>query len=173
PFGKCGQMQGKVREQAGVEMAEPARGKAGATRTLARFDAFRLARERDSLAGSIDAATLSRLSDRVGDAHARIEWRIEGTVDAVGRPALNVVLDGAVTLECQRCLGPLEWPIAQRTEILLAHDEAEAARVDADSDSEVLVAAAPLDTQTLIEDELVLALPYVARHPEGSCAPPA
>jgi uncharacterized protein len=91
----------------------------------------------------------------------------------MGRPALAVVLDGAVTLECQRCLGPLEWPIVQRTEILLAHDEAEAARLDADSDSEVLVAAAPLDTQTLIEDELVLALPYVARHPEGSCAPPA
>ena len=155
-------------------MAEPARGsKAGAARALLRFDAFRLARERESLSGSVDAVTLSRLADRVGDAHAPIEWRIEGTVDALGRPALAVLLDGALTLECQRCLGPLEWPIALRTELLLARDEAEAARLDADSESEVLVAATPVDTQTLIEDELVLALPYVARHPEGSCAPPA
>jgi uncharacterized protein len=155
-------------------MAEPARGsKAGAARALFRLDAFRLARERESLSGSVDVATLSRLADRVGDAHAPIEWRIEGTVDALGRPALAVLLDGALTLECQRCLGPLEWPIALRTELLLARDEAEAARLDAGSESEVLVAATPLDTQTLIEDELVLALPYVARHPEGSCAPPA
>lgn len=155
-------------------MAQPARGsKAGAARSLPRFDAFRLARDRESLAGSVDAATLSRLADRVGDAQAPIEWRIEGTVDAMGRPALAVLLDGAVTLECQRCLAPLEWPIALRTELLLARDEAEAARLDTESESEVLVAATPLDTQTLIEDELVLALPYVARHPEGTCAPPA
>lgn len=147
--------------------------KAGAARTLSRFDAFRLSRERESLSGRVDAATLSRLSDRLGDAHAPIEWRIEGTADAIGRPALAVELEGAVTLECQRCLGPLEWPIAQRTELLLARDDDEAARLDADSDSEVLIAATPLDTQTLIEDELVLALPFVARHPDGSCAPPA
>jgi DUF177 domain-containing protein len=154
-------------------MAAPARrSKAGATGTLPRFDAWRVARERESLAGSIDAATLTRLSDRVGGAHAPIAWRIEGTVDVAGRPALNVMLDGTVTLECQRCLGALAWPIVQRTELLLAHDDAEAASLDADSESEVLVAAGPIDTGTLIEDELVLALPYIARHPEGSCAPP-
>ena len=147
--------------------------KAGAARAFPRFDAFRLARERDSLSGSVDAATLARLADRVGDAHAPVAWRIEGTHDALGRPALNVVLDGAVTLECQRCLGALQWPIVQQTMLLLAHDDAEAARLDDESESEVVVASAPLDTATLIEDELVLALPYIARHPEGSCAPPA
>jgi len=91
----------------------------------------------------------------------------------MGRPALAVELDGTVTLECQRCLGPVEWPIVQRTELLLARDEAEAARLDSQSESEVLIAAASLDTRTLVEDELVLVLPFVARHPEGSCAPPA
>jgi uncharacterized protein len=142
-------------------------------KTLPRFDAYRLAREREALGGTVDAATLPRLSDRVGDAHALIEWRIEGIADAMGRPALAVELDGTVTLECQRCLGPVEWPIVQRTELLLARDEAEAARLDSQSESEVLIAAASLDTRTLVEDELVLALPFVARHPEGSCAPPA
>ena len=142
------------------------------TRASGRFDAFRLARERGSLAGSVDATTLPRLTDRVIDARAPIEWRIEGTVDAMGRPALAVLLEGTVTLECQRCLGPLELAIAQRTELLLAHDEAETARLDEESDAEVLLAAPAIDPQTLIEDELVLALPYVARHPEGNCKPP-
>jgi len=155
-------------------MVGQARGsKAGAARTVSRFDAFRLSRERESLSGTVDAAMLSRLSDRIGDAHVPVEWRIEGTVDAMGRPALVVELAGAVTLECQRCLGALEWSIDTRTELLLARDDAEAARLDAESEAEVLVAATPLETQTLIEDELVLALPFVARHPDGSCAPPA
>ncbi|HEY4139008.1 MAG TPA: YceD family protein [Casimicrobiaceae bacterium] len=132
-----------------------------------------MSRERESLSGTVDAAALFRLSDRLTDAHAPIEWRIEGTADAIGRPALAVELEGAVMLECQRCLGPLEWPVEQRTELLLARDDDEAARLDANSASEVLIAATPLDTQTLIEDELVLALPFVARHPDGSCVPPA
>ena len=142
------------------------------TRAPGRFDAFRLARERGSLAGSLDATTLPRLADRVVGAQAPIDWRIEGTADAMGRLALAVLLEGTVTLECQRCLGPLEFAISQQTQLLLAHDETETARLDVESDAEVLLAETAIDPQTLIEDELVLALPYVARHPEESCSPP-
>jgi uncharacterized protein len=142
-------------------------------RAPGRFDAFRLARERGSLAGSVDATTLPRLADRVIGAQAPVDWRIDGTVDAMGRPALTVQLEGSVTLECQRCLEALEWAISQRTLLLLAHDEAETARLDAESEAEVLLAATALDPETLVEDELVLALPYVARHPDGCCKPPA
>jgi len=101
-----------------------------------------------------------------------MDWRIEGTVDAMGRLALAVALDGVVTLECQRCLEAFDMAISQRTQLLLAHDEAETARLDAESDDEVLLAATALDPQTLIEDELVLALPYIARHPDDSCELP-
>ena len=59
------------------------------TRAPGRFDAFRLARERGSLAGSVDATTLPRLADRVVGAGAPIEWRIEGTADAMGRLAVG------------------------------------------------------------------------------------
>ena len=143
------------------------------TRAPGRFDAFRLAREHGSLAGSVDATALPRLADRIVGEQAPIDWRIEGTADPMGRLALDVLLEGTVTLECQRCLGPLELTISQRTQLLLAHDDAEAVRLDAESDAEVLLAATAVDPQTLIEDELVLALPYIARHPEGSCKPPA
>ena len=154
-------------------MAGQARGsKAGGVQAVSRFDAFRLARVRESLSGTVDASTLPRLADRLSDEPAPIVWRIEGTADAMGRPALTVELAGSVTLECQRCLGPVAWSIDQRTELLLARDDGEAARLDEDSESEVLIATMPVDTETLIEDELVLALPFVARHPDGTCAPP-
>jgi uncharacterized protein len=137
-----------------------------------RFDAFALARERGVLEGSVDAATLSRVADSVRNEAAPIAWRIEGTQDALGRPALTVALDGDVELECQRCLGPQAWPVHTRTLLVLARDDADLARLDADSDDEVVVAAAPLDPKQLIEDELVLALPYAPRHTEGECTPP-
>ena len=59
-----------------------------------------------------------------------------------------------------------------RAEVLLARDDAEAARLDADSESEVIVAAAPLDPLMLVEDELLLALPFAPRHADGDCVPP-
>ena len=137
-----------------------------------RFDAFRLARERGQLQGTLDAASLPRVSDTVKDGPAPIAWRIEGTQDALGRPALAVLLDGEVALECQRCLQAQAWPVHTRTVLALARDDADLARLDADSDDEVVLAAAPLDPAQLVEDELVLALPYAPRHADGECEPP-
>ena len=140
----------------------------------ARFDAFRLARERGSRTGSVDAASLPRLADRLVEAGtpSPVKWSVAGTVDAMGRPALSLRLSGVVTLECQRCLGALHWPIAHETELVLARDDAEAARLDEDAEAEVLLATAPLDPITLVEDELVLTLPFSARHPDGECTAP-
>jgi uncharacterized protein len=43
-------------------------------------------------------------------------------------------------------------------------DEAEAERLDADSEDDVLAIEPALDLQALVEDELILALPLVPRH---------
>jgi uncharacterized protein len=143
-----------------------------ARRIPGRFDALRMARERGSLEGTVDVAGLARVSDRLAARPAPIAWRIGGTADASGRPALTVDLDGAVSLECQRCLAPLAWPVLQQTELLLARDAAELARLDASCEAEVVLADAPLDPLTLVEDELVLALPFAPRHPDGECTAP-
>ena len=143
-----------------------------ADRAAGRFDAFRFAHDRDSLGGTVDVAALPRLGDLWIEGPAPVAWRIVGTTDAMGRPALAIELDGEVPLECQRCLNPVAWPVHHRAELVLARDEAELARLDADSDSEVLLAATPLDPATLVEDELVLALPYAPRHADGKCVAP-
>jgi len=134
-----------------------------------RFDASRLGRERAVIEGSVDAHELPRVGDLLSEGPATIAWRIEGTVDPSGRPALRIGLQGAVTLVCQRCLADFEWPIDQATEVLLARDEAELAALDADSSLEVVLAQGPTDPLTLVEDELVLALPFAPRHPDGEC----
>ena len=136
------------------------------------FDAYRLAREHESLHGTFDAAASERLYDWLAPGDAPIEWHIAGTTDALGRPAIAIELDGSVPLECQRCLATMRWPVQQRTVALLAKSEAEGDALDAGSDEEVLVAAEPLDALMLVEDELLLSLPYAPTHADGECAAP-
>jgi DUF177 domain-containing protein len=136
-----------------------------------KFDAARLIRDHGTLEGRLDAVALPRVADLLMEGDAPVSWRITGTSDAVGRPALAIELDGELPLECQRCLGVYPWTIRQRTEILVAHDDAEMAQLDNDSELEVVLATGPLDPAELVEDELVLAIPFAPRHPQ--CPTPA
>jgi uncharacterized protein len=137
-----------------------------------KFDAFRLARDRAQLEGDVDAVTLPRIADRLVEDRAPLHWRIRGTRDALGRPALALDVEGALPLECQRCLGVYHWPVDQHSEVLIARDAAEVARLDNDSDLEVVLASAPLDPLELVEDELVLSTPFAPRHPDAECTAP-
>jgi uncharacterized protein len=72
-------------------------------------------------------------------------------------------------LQCQRCLRLFWWPVHQRTAVLLAHDERELAYLDDNDEREVVLAAGPLATLAIVEDELVLSLPYVPRCDRPDC----
>ena len=133
------------------------------------FDAYRLARERGVLEGTLDVAASERLADRVAPGAATLDWRIEGSTDTAGRPALAISISGSVPLKCQRCLAPFAWPVAQRTVTVLAQSEADADALDAELGDEVLVADHPLEPAALVEDELLLTLPYAPMHAEGRC----
>ena len=135
-----------------------------------RFDALDLATRGEALAGEVDLSRRPRVSDRLAPKtiSAPIAWQIAGARDALGRPMLSVIIEGILPLVCQRCLQPFDAPVAQRSELLLARNDAELERLDAE-EAEVLLAATPLDAVTLVEDEVLLWLPFAPRHPEGQC----
>ncbi len=137
-----------------------------------RFDGYGVAARQAVIAGRVDAAALPRVSDLLAEegGTAQVDYRITGSADAGGRPALEVALSGVVPLTCQRCLQPFAWPVEQSTLLLLARDEGELARLDEeDHEHEVLLADAPLDALALVEDELLLTLPFAPRCPEAQC----
>jgi len=129
-----------------------------------RFDAFKVAARGGELSGAIDPFRLRRLGDRVAEEGGSIVWRIRGGGDRQGRPALTVEVEGEIPVTCQRCLGTMRQPVAQETVLLLARSEAEMVRLDEASDCEVVLASAPLQALELVEDELLLALPFAPRH---------
>lgn len=154
----------------GVSRRPGRRGKMTGSGSASRFDAFRLSAREERIAGSLDARDFDNVADGLvpGDDPVPIAWSIEGRRNAEGRPSLAIDLAGSVPLVCQRCLGRLDWPVRQATELLLAGNEREFATLDADSEAEVILADGPLDPAVLVEDELVLTLPFAPRH-EGAC----
>ena len=137
-----------------------------------RFDGYGVAARQAVIAGRVDAAALPRVADLLAEegGSANVDYRISGSADEGGRPALEVSLSGAVSLTCQRCLRPFAWPVEQSTLLLLARDDGELARLDEeDHEHEVLLADAPLDALALVEDELLLTLPFAPRCPEAEC----
>ena len=146
-----------------------------AVRPRGTFDAFDLVRRQAALAGTADVASMPRAADRLAEGTGRastvVSWRITGTVETLGRPALEMRLDGSVPLECQRCLQAFAWPVAQVTTLLLARDERELALLDeGDDEHEVILASEPQNALTLIEDEVLLALPFAPRCERPECA---
>lgn len=138
--------------------------------SASRFDAFRLSAREGRIAGSLDARDLDNVADSLapGDDPVPIAWSIEGRRNAEGRPSLALDVAGSVPLVCQRCLGRLDWPVEQATEVLLAADERELVALDAECEVEVILVDGPLDPSVLVEDELVLTLPFAPMH-EGPC----
>lgn len=144
----------------------------GETGRARRFDAFRLAAGSGELRGSVVPASLPRLAERVTEGPGRVDWAIRGGADPQGRPAIVVSVKGAVPLECQRCLSLLEQSVEQSTMLLLARSEDDLVQLDGISENEVVLADAPLDPVALVEDELLLSLPFAPRH-DADCAPGA
>lgn len=135
-----------------------------------KLDVQGLARAGETVVGVVRLADFERAADQLATDEGSLAFSVRGAVDDRGRPVLGVHLEGTVTLVCQRCLLPFLHEIDSETEIQLAATEQELEAWDED-EAETVLAAAPLGLHGLLEDELLLALPYAPRHPEGVCAP--
>jgi uncharacterized protein len=125
------------------------------------IDGLQFAHEAGTLEGVLGLAHLSRLAEMRCRTDG-LSYKLSGRTDAEGRCWLEVAAKGTLTLECQRCLGPLEFPLALRSEVLLAMGEREIATADDDIDR--VLAGREMDVGKLVEDEVLLALPMAPRH---------
>ncbi|NYT23074.1 DUF177 domain-containing protein [Alcaligenaceae bacterium] len=132
-------------------------------------DVWDLARLRRTLRGKVALRGLSRLLDGLpAQPDREVDWQLAGETDSLGRRHLTLRAHAVVTLECQRCLGPLDLPLDVENRLQLVETEAELEteeQVDDDPDAPDCVAgSAHFDALSLVEDELILALPYVPKH---------
>lgn len=134
------------------------------------IDSLEFARTEQTLRGEVPVTSLGRLQDCLHDGLGHVEVVVRGGKDAQRRPILSLDITGTLNLRCQRCLGPFEYPLQlSNTLLLVSQAEAQSGELD-DMDADWIVASPALNVAALIEDELILDLPFAPRHAEGRCS---
>ncbi|HSD60950.1 MAG TPA: YceD family protein [Burkholderiales bacterium] len=137
------------------------------------IDGLEFARAGKSLSGNLKAGDLERLQDSLASSEGELEFTLRGQQNPNGRPMLHLAVRGTLQLRCQRCLGVLAHSVDIASDLLLLRDESEFAELMDDEDDSVdgILAAPKMDVAAIVEDEIVLSLPYAPRHPVGGCGP--
>ncbi len=135
------------------------------------IDSLEFARTGQSLKGSLPVSALTRLHDSLVDELGEVRFEVRGGHDARRRPVLMLEISGVLHLRCQRCLGALDYALRRSGTLRLASGgEADSSELG-DVEVEWIEASAELDVAGLVEDEILLSLPYAPRHGEGQCPP--
>lgn len=135
------------------------------------IDSLAFAREKGSLQGELQVASLGRVLDALADSAGSLAYRVEGRKGARDRAQLLLQVSGVLLLQCQRCLDGIEFKVEINSLLELVEDESDLTQEELEDDSrDFLPAQKEFDVVALIEDEVILALPSAPRH--ESCATP-
>jgi uncharacterized protein len=139
------------------------------------IDGFEFATAGATQEGKLPLSSFPRLQDLLVSDAGDVTYALRGVRDERGRPSLQLSVQATLQLRCQRCLGPLTHEVHAAQLLVLAASQAE---IDADPASvdapDRVLAGKEMAVRDLVEDELILALPYAPRHescearPEGT-----
>ncbi|MDO4696676.1 MAG: YceD family protein [Neisseria sp.] len=105
---------------------------------------------------------------------AEISIRLKGGTDSLQRPFLDLEVKAGLSLQCQRCMKPVEADLDETARIVLFFDEG---RLDeamlSDEELEGMLCPKELDVRELAEDQILMAMPYAPRHEECGNEMPA
>jgi uncharacterized protein len=106
--------------------------------------------------------------------HWDLETHFEDSPGTEPRQILDLGLKGRLHLVCQRCLQDCAIDLDENRRFLLVatEDEADAHPLE-DDEQEPLVVSQHFNLLETIEDEILLSLPLIPKHPEGFCEPHA
>jgi len=106
------------------------------------------------------------------------EWTVQSHFeDSPGSEPLQTLdlgLKGRIHLICQRCMQDCAVDLAEKRRfVLLATEDLADDYPIEDEEREALVASQHFNLLETIEDEILLSLPLIPKHPEGFCEPHA
>jgi uncharacterized protein len=104
----------------------------------------------------------------------QMQTHFEDSPGSEPRQILELGLKGRLHLVCQRCLQDCTVDLDENRRFVLLATEAEADDFPMeDEEQEPLVASQHFNLLETIEDEVLLSLPLIPKHPEGFCEPHA
>ncbi len=133
------------------------------------IDSLEFAKQSLEIHDKIRASNLPGLKDVLSSGDGELEYRIVGGRLGRDKLTLRIEVQGVLDVVCQRCLGDMKYEVAvARTFMLVADESALPDEEFEDDEVDYLVADAKLCVESLVEEEILLSLPYSLRH-EGGC----
>lgn len=138
-----------------------------------RLDVRAFAQEAAQMQGDLSLSKCERLAQDLYGAEADsalkiLHWQARGesvpVAGGIAQSWLHLDLQASVPMQCQRCLQPMEAQLNVQRSFRFVRDEAEANAQDDDAEEDLLVAAKQFDLLDLMEDELIMALPFAPAH---------
>lgn len=128
-----------------------------------------LADEGAEVSVEVPVARLARLAAELAAPSGLARGSVRFSRDR-GFPVADVQVDADVTVICQRCLQPMQTHLDTGSRVFLPHSEAAAAKVPEEAEL-MLAPEGRLRLGELLEEDLLLALPFAPLHDEESrCA---
>ncbi|MFA5704236.1 MAG: YceD family protein [Advenella sp.] len=110
------------------------------------------------------------LPEQLTDESGMVVWSLKGEKDARGKRLLRLHVQASPQLVCQRCLGLFRFDVNNESVLELVTSEAdlhsdltESGEIEESLDEKIL-SSRHMSVLDLVEDDLILSLPYVPRH---------
>ncbi len=124
---------------------------------------------REQIQGRLKLTAFRRLPETVLNRQAELGYRLSFYVDEAGARVVDAEIEAGLIMDCQRCLKPVAVPVHNRTLLAVTASDEKIQSLDekyeplpSDSDELSLI--------QLLEDELLLAMPFSPLHPKAECA---
>jgi len=132
-----------------------------------RIEPLGLADVGRSFRGKLPVHRFERLAPLLHSSEGELAVRLEFRIDERRIRTLKGSVAGELSLVCQRCLNGLRFPVDLNFSLGIVSSEAEMDRLP-DGYEPLLVSGEPLLTCAVIEDELLLAVPAIPLHEDGT-----
>lgn len=129
------------------------------------IDGLEFARRAHHAHGTVAIARLPRLAESLAGNEGVLDCAIGGGYGEEGHPELTVTVRGELQLRCQRCLEAMAFPLRIERRLRLMPSGADWPEEELEEDAfDAIEASQEMAVGSLIEEEVLLALPIAPRH---------
>ncbi|QMT31662.1 YceD family protein [Alysiella filiformis] len=131
------------------------------------IDPQAFAAQAETINGTVSLQHLDKRiwSPDIADLSSELHYTLRGGTDRWQRPFLDLAVSGSLKLHCQRCMQPSDFPLDEQVRIVLfANEEKLDEAMLADEELEGMLLCPELDALSLVEDQILMALPISPKH---------
>lgn len=134
-------------------------------------DALKLCQQRAQVSGAVSLTDLPRVAAQLHEVQGKAHAELAFDIDEQARRVIKGRINASLQLVCQRCLEGIAVTVQPELSLALVWNDEQAGNLPRWLDP-VLMEGSDLDLYSIVEDELLLAMPLVASHDKGVCNPP-